>query len=108
MTNSSMLGMVKNRLRDNLHQLNNNISNEDAVRLARYLLDDLDTARWRLVPIVPTREMINASMTAMRRRRKREGWVAEKQKHAWRLAAGIEAAPHWRVAQQPSGVQIDV
>lgn len=97
MASYNILAMVKNRLRDNLHQLNHNILEEDAFRLARFLLEDLDAARWRLVPVVPTREMINASMTAMRKRRKRDAWVAEKHKHAWRLAAGIEAAPRWDV-----------
>lgn len=100
MTNNSILAMVKNRLHHNLYQLNHKISKEDALRLARFLLEDLDAAHWRLVPEAPTREMINASMAALRKRRKRDCWVAEKQKHAWRLAAGITAAPHWDIARQ--------
>jgi hypothetical protein len=100
--NNGILLMVKNRLRTNLNQLNHKISEEDALRLARFLLEDLDAARWRVVPAVPTREMVNASMTAMRKKRRSEGRVGEKRKHAWRLAAGIEAAPHWEVAEYPS------
>lgn len=102
MTNNSILAMVKNRLYHNLYQLNHNISKEDSFRLARFLLEDLDAAHWRLVPEAPAREMINASISAMRKRRKRDCWVAEKQKHAWRLAAGIAAAPHWDIAKQRS------
>ena len=49
----------------------------------------------RVVPANPTKEMVDASLTAMRKHRKREGWVAERQKHKWRLAAGIEASPDW-------------
>ena len=52
--------------------------------------------------MVPTREMISASMTAMRKRRQREGWVSEWRKHAWRLAAGVEASPHWDVEKPKS------
>jgi hypothetical protein len=72
------------------------ISEEDALRLARFLLDELDVARWRVVPADPTKEMIDASMTAMRKSRKREGRVDERRKHKWRLAAGIEASPDWK------------
>ncbi|MGO4174892.1 hypothetical protein AB4Z10_13165 [Bosea sp. RAF48] len=108
MTNNTILAMVKNRLRDNLQQLNHKISDEDTARLARFLLEDLDAAQWRLVPAAPTREMVTASMTAMRKRRKRQGRVAERLKHAWRLAAGIEAAPHWNVTKQPSGALLSV
>ena len=108
MTNNSILAMVKNRLHHNLYQLNHKIPKEDAFRLARFLLEDLDAAHWRLVPEAPTREMINASMTALRKRRKRDCWVSEKQKHAWRLAAGIAAAPHWNIAKPSSDVTFGV
>lgn len=92
---ASILGMVKNRLAENLRQLNLSVSEEDAGRLARFLLDDLEASRWRLVPIQPTCEMIEASMTAMRKRRKAEHRVGEKRKHSWRISAAIEAAPRW-------------
>lgn len=98
---NSILLMVKNRLRSNLHDLNHEISEEDALRLARFLLDDLDAARWRVVPANPTKEMVDASLAAMRKSRKREGWVKERQKHKWRLAAGIEASPNWKVEKLP-------
>ncbi|WP_293810589.1 hypothetical protein [uncultured Bosea sp.] len=68
------------------------------------LLSRVDAAHWQLVPEAPTREMINASISAMRKRRKRACWVAEKQKHAWRLAA----APHWDIAKPSSGVTFGV
>lgn len=100
MATYGILGMVKNRLRANLYQLNHKISEEDAVRLARFLLEDLDAARWRIVPLTPTLEMVNASMTAMRKKRRSEGRVGEKRKHAWRLAAAIEAAPNWNVSER--------
>lgn len=45
---NSILLMVKNRLRSNLHELKYEISEEDALRLARFLLDDLDASRWRV------------------------------------------------------------
>lgn len=102
LTSNSILAMVKNRLRDNLNQLNHRISGEDVARLARFLLEDLDAAQWRLVPIAPTRDMVSASMAAMRKHRKGAGWVPDKLKHRWRLAAGIEAAPRWDAAKQPS------
>jgi hypothetical protein len=98
-TNSILL-MVKNRLRSNLHDLNHEISEEDALRLARFLLDDLHGARWRVVPVDPTREMVAASMTAMRKNRRCEGRVDERRKHMWRLAAGIEASPDWKLGRQ--------
>lgn len=101
--NNSVLAMVKNRLRNNLNQLNHRISQEDAARLAQFLLEDLDATHWRLVPAAPTREMVAASMTAMSKRRRRNGWVPEKLKHTWRLAAGIEAAPRWDAAKKPFG-----
>ena len=101
MATNSILLMVKNRLRSNLHDLNHEISEEDALRLARFLLDDLDAARWRVVPADPTKEMVNASLAAMHKSRKREAWVKPRQKHKWRLAAGIEASPDWKI-QKPS------
>ncbi|MGO4175974.1 hypothetical protein [Bosea sp. TAF32] len=108
MTNNTILAMVTNRLRHNLHQLNHKIPEEDTVRLARFLLEDFDAAHWRLVPLAPTQEMVTASMNAMRKRLKRNGRVAERPKHAWRLAAGIEAAPQWNVTKQPSGAPLGV
>lgn len=92
---ANILGMVRNCLAENLRQLSHPISKDDADRLSRFLLEDLETSRWRLVPIQPTRTMIDASMTAMRKRRKSDHWVGEKQKHSWRISAAIEAAPRW-------------
>ncbi len=89
-------------------ELNVQEEEEDAVRLARYLLEDLDSARWRLVPAEPTRAMVTASMAAMRTRRKRDGRVAGRLKYALRLAAGIEATPHRDAAKQPSGMTLGV
>ena len=108
MTNNTILAMVTNRLRHNLRQLNHKIPDEDTIRLARFLLEDLDAAQWRLVPLAPTQEMVTASMTAMRKRRKRNGKVAERPKHAWRLAAGIEAAPQWDITKQPSSATLGI
>ena len=102
---ANILGMVKNCLAENLRQLNQAISKDDAGRLARFLLEDLETSRWRLVPIQPTRTMIVASMTAMRKRRKAANWVGEKQKHSWRISAAIEAAPRWNA--MPSKAEHD-
>lgn len=108
MTNNTILAMVTNRLRHNLRQLNHKIPDEDTVRLARFLLEDRDAAQWRLVPLAPTQEMITASITAMRKRRKRNGRVAERPKHAWRLAAGIEPAPRWDTTKPPARAQLTV
>jgi hypothetical protein len=91
--------MVKNRLRSNLHELKYDISEEDALRLARFLLDDLDASRWRVVPADPTKEMVDASLAAMHNSRRRESWVKPRQKHKWRLAAGIEASPDWKLGR---------
>ncbi len=97
---NSILFMVKNRLRSNLHELKYDISEEDALRLARFLLDDLDASRWRVVPADPTKEMVDASLAAMHTSRRREAWVKPRQKHKWRLAAGIEASPDWKLGRQ--------
>lgn len=99
MTNS-ILFMVKNRLRSNLHELKYDISEEDALRLARFLLDDLDASRWRVVPADPSKEMVDASLAAMNKSRRREAWVKPRQKHKWRLAAGIQASPDWKLGRQ--------
>ena len=101
-TNSILL-MMKNRLRSNLHELKYEVSEEDALRLARFLLDDLDAARWRVVPANPTKEMVDASLAAMRNSRRREVWVKPRQKHKWRLAAGIEASPDWKIQKLSDG-----
>jgi hypothetical protein len=99
---NSILLMVKNRLRSNLHELKYEISEEDALRLARFLLDDLDASRWRVVPADPTKEMVDASLAAMHNSRRREAWVKPRQKHKWRLAAGIEASPDWKLGRRPT------
>lgn len=103
---NSILLMVKNRLRSNLHELKYEVSEEDALRLARFLLDDLDAARWRVVPTNPTKEMVAASLTAMRKSRRREAWVKPRQKHKWRLAAGIEASPDWKIPKSSESVDL--
>jgi hypothetical protein len=92
--------MVKNRLRSNLNELKYDISEEDALRLARFLLEDLDASRWRVVPADPTKEMVDASLAAMHNSRRREAWVKPRQKHKWRLAAGIEASPDWKLGRR--------
>ena len=69
--------------------------------VTRFFLHELEGKGLRIVPIKPTRAMLDASLAALDPgNRLGEGRVRPRTKHRWRLVAAIEAALDWRPGER--------
>lgn len=69
--------------------------------VTRFLLEELEDAGFRIVPVKPTKAMLSASRRALKRGKRLDVvHVDERTKHRWRLMAAIEAACDWRPAEE--------
>lgn len=69
--------------------------------VTRFLLEELEDAGHRIVPVKPTKAMLSASRRALKRGKRLDVVrVDERTKHRWRLMAAIEAACDWRPAEE--------
>ncbi|MEQ8435407.1 MAG: hypothetical protein RIA71_14330 [Oceanicaulis sp.] len=69
--------------------------------VTRFLLEELEDAGFRVVPVKPTKAILSASRRALKRCKRLDVVrVDERTKHRWRLIAAIEAACDWRPAER--------
>lgn len=66
--------------------------------VTRFMIAEIEAEGLRLVPVKPTRAMVEASLHALDKgKRLNTKWVRLQTKHRWRIVAAIEAAPKWQL-----------
>lgn len=92
---------IRNALARSLHDRSIQLAPMDVALVTRFTMEELEAKGYRLVPVKPTRRMVEASMRALDKTKRTDvRWVASRTKHRWRLVASIEAAPNWRAGYE--------
>ena len=88
---------ISNSLREALSSRGLAVDENDLRLVTPFVLEEMESRGYRLVPVKPTAEMQAAVRHALDEgKRQSVKWVGPRVKNRWRYAAAIEAAPQWR------------